>query len=78
MELDERQMEVVKKMARELTAEVMTLPLERAAGRLEAISIVLDQLHLTEAAECARHAACRFGEGEIAMRELLQTVESLA
>ncbi len=68
MTLDERQTRLVKATTRELTAEVMNLPIEKRASRLELISILLADLELPELADGARHAACHYGEGEAAYR----------
>ena len=65
----------MKDLARELVAGAGKLPVEKAASRLEAISLLLGQLQMEKAAESMRSAASRCGEGEIALVEAVKDAE---
>lgn len=54
MQLDHRQSQLVRKLAKEVSDDIETKPFDEAADRIEGLSIVLNLIGATEAAEMAR------------------------
>jgi len=78
MSLDERQLQVVKHLAREVTNELQGLKYAEAAERCEGIAIVLSMIGAEKEAELARHLSCLLGEGRVAHKELSEMLLRLA